>query len=106
MGRFVELIPKYTLWYNIKSLLLHKDVKFKERKTLLGWYIHASVFLLSFFFPLNICEHLYRVIFTLHMSVQTVLKEVLKGVYTKQVRVRKAGLDKQGVQIVLILPLH
>lgn len=51
MGRFVELIPKYTLWYNIKSLLLHKDVKFKERKTLLGWYIHASVFLLSFFFP-------------------------------------------------------
>lgn len=67
-GRFVEVIPKDTLWYNIKSLLLHKDVKFKERKTLLGWYIHTSVFLL-FFFSLNICEHLYRVIFTLHMSV-------------------------------------
>lgn len=59
-----------------------------------------------FFFPLNICEHLYSVIFTLHMSVETVLKGVLKGVYTKQVGVRKAGLDKQGVQIILILPLH
>jgi len=106
MGRFVEVIPKDTLWCNIKSLLLHKDVKFKEKKTLLRWCIHASVFLLFFFFPLNICEHLYSVIFTLRMSVETVLKGVLKGVYTKQVGVRKAGLDKQGVQIILILPLH
>ena len=87
--RFVQKIPEYTLWYNTKSLLLHKDVMLKERKKLLGWIASFSISFISLFL-FNISEHLYRVMLTLHRSVYT----VLKGVYREPNTVRKARLDK------------
>lgn len=47
VGGFVQKIPEDTLWYNTKSLLLHKDVMLKERKKLLGWIASFSI---SYFF--------------------------------------------------------
>lgn len=68
VGRFVQKIPEDTLWYKTKSLLLHKDVMLKERKKLLEWIASFSISFISLFL-FNICEHLYRIMLTLHMSV-------------------------------------
>lgn len=44
VGRFVQKIPEDTLWYSIKSLLLHTDVMLKEKIELVGWIASFSVF--------------------------------------------------------------
>lgn len=54
MGRFVQKIPEDTLWYNTKSLLLHKDVMLKDRINILGWIASFNVSFILF----NICGHL------------------------------------------------
>lgn len=82
VGGFVQKIPEDTLWYNTKSLLLHKDVMLKERKKLLGWITSFSISLFLF----NICGHLYRIILTLYMFMET----VLIGVSRQPNTVRKA----------------
>lgn len=89
MERFTHMSPEDTFGTTLKVCCCIKISGLKKGKNY--WAsIDASLFLFFFFF-----QHvlIFIVILNLHMSVKTVVKGDLKGVYTEKDTVRKANKD-------------
>lgn len=97
VGGFVQKIPEDTLWYNTKSLLLHKEVILKESKKLLGWIASLSIyFFISFQHVQTSIQNHFDFVYVSGNSTKRSLQSAKHGEKSKMlIRPLQQPLNKQ-----------